>query len=84
MEDFKTSSYKNPRTSYEHPRKKSHTSVFKILMQGPGEGGFNRISTRSSQKDLSDHDLEDLTRTFSRASHKDLHKIVQRLLRGCH
>ena len=44
------------RPAYEHPRKTfiqtPKQSIFKILMQGPLEEDFNRISTRPSHKDL--------------------------------
>ena len=44
------------RPAYEHPRKTfiqaPKQSIFKILMQGPLEEDFNRISTRSPHKDL--------------------------------
>ena len=54
--------------------------VFKILLQEPLQEAFNRISTRSSQKDLDEiveGHLKDATRTSSRASHKDLYKLYK-------
>jgi hypothetical protein len=42
------------KTSYDHPSTifipAPTQNIFKILMQGPFEEGFNRISTRSSHK----------------------------------
>jgi len=45
-------------------------TIFKILMQGPLEEDFNRISTRSSHKDR----YRDHARTL-RGFHQDLCKI---------
>jgi len=59
----------------------------KVLMQGPLEADFNRISTRSSHKDLYEimqGHLEDFFRTSARASHTDLYKIMQRHLTVFH
>ena len=56
-------------------------------MQGPLEEDVDRISSRSSHKDLYEimkGHLGDFTRTSSRASHKDLHKTMQRPLTAWH
>ena len=65
------------RTSYEHPRRtfiQAPTQrIFKISMQGPLEEDVDRISTRSSHKDLCKimhGDLVNFTRTCSRALRK--------------
>ena len=73
------------RTSYEHPRRTfiqaPIQSIFKILMRGSVEEDFNRISTRSSDKDL--HRImqgplrEEFIRISTRFSYKDLYKIMQ-------
>ena len=61
------------RTSCEHPRRNfiqaPMQKIFKILMQGPLEEDFNRISTRSFQK------VPDHVRT-PRGFHQDLFKSV--------
>ena len=79
------------RTSHEYPRRifiQSPTQrIFKILMQGPSQTDFNRISQRSFHKELyqimSGH-LEDFSRTSLRDSHKELYKIMQRPLAAFH
>jgi hypothetical protein len=56
-------------------------------MQGPLEGDFNRISTRSSHKDpyeIMQGHTEDFTRTSSRSFHKGLYRIMQRHLTKIH
>ena len=61
--------------------------TLKILMQGPLEEDFNRICTRSPHKDphqTTQIHREGASRTSSRASHKDLHKIMQRPLKVFH
>ena len=72
------------RTSYEHPRRTfiqaPIQSIFKILMRGSVEEDFNRISTRSSDKDLHRIMQGPLREEFiriTRFSYKDLYKIMQ-------
>ena len=54
-------------------------SVFTVLLRGPLEEDFNKISTRSSDKDLYEImqlPFQDYTRSSTKAFHKELEKTL--------
>jgi len=66
------------RTSQEHPRgtflQAPTQRILKILMQGPLEEDFNRISTRSSHKDF----LHKLSKMCMPGPRRESHEIVKK------